>query len=92
LLILVPIGYIATTGITYLTKLDTNSINTILDRMKELVKDIPYAWKDYAKEYLRIENVLPYMPSLSLYIGQMGKPLKGALAFSLKGITIFKVG
>ncbi len=39
--------------------------------MKELVKDIPYL-KDYAKEYLRIENVLPYMQSLSLYIGKMG--------------------
>jgi predicted PurR-regulated permease PerM len=70
-LILVPIGYIATTGITYLTKMDINSLNTILTKTKELVKDIPYI-KDYAEQYLTTEQILPYLQSVSVYIGKMG--------------------
>jgi len=71
LLILVPIGYIATTGIAYATKIDTNSIDTILRKTKELVQDIPFI-KNYANEYLKLENVLPYLQDASIYMGKMG--------------------
>jgi len=71
LLILAPIGYVATTGITYMTKLDDNSIKTILAKAKELVKDIPYI-KDYANEYLKLQYILPYLQDISAYIGAMG--------------------
>jgi len=71
LLIIAPIGYIATTGIAYATKLDTNSINTILIKTKELVKDVPYI-KDYAQKYLTLDNVVPYIQNISIYMGKMG--------------------
>ncbi len=71
LLILAPIGYVATTGIAYASKLDINSVNTILEKAKELVKDVPYI-KDYANKYLTITNLLPYIQDISTYIGTMG--------------------
>ncbi len=71
LLILAPIGYVATTGITYATQFDINSLNTILIKAKELVKNIPYL-KDYANKYLTIENILPYIQNITAYIGTMG--------------------
>jgi len=72
LLILAPIAYIATTGINYLTKLDINSINTILDKTKELVKNIPYLGT-WAKEYLTIDKILPLIQDMSVYMGELGK-------------------
>lgn len=71
LLIIAPIGYTATTGIVYATKLDINSINIILHQVKDLVKDIPYI-KDYANKYLTLEQVLPYIQDISIYMGKMG--------------------
>jgi len=70
-LILAPIAYIATTGIQYATQLDINSINTILEKTKELLKNIPYIGK-LAKEYLTIEQVLPLIQESSIYIGKLG--------------------
>jgi predicted PurR-regulated permease PerM len=78
-LIIVPIGYIATTGIHYATKLDVNSINTILLKIKDLVKDIPYL-KKLADEYLTLNQVLPFIQDISLYIGKI----------STKGLTFLK--
>ena len=71
ILILAPIAYIATTGIQYATQLDINSINTILEKTKELVKNIPYVGK-LAKEYLTLEQVLPLIQESSVYIGKLG--------------------
>jgi len=71
LLIIAPIGYIATVGITYATQLDINSINTILEKTRALVSDVPYL-KDLANKYLNINEILPYIQDLSVYIGKMG--------------------
>jgi len=71
LLILAPIAYIATIGIKYATHLDFNSLNTILDKTKELLKDIPYISK-YAKEYLTLEKIQPIVQEVTLYIGTLG--------------------
>jgi len=71
LLILAPIAYIATVGIKYATHLDFNSLNTILTKTKELLKDIPYVSK-YAKEYLTIEKIQPIAQEVTLYIGTLG--------------------
>ena len=79
LLILAPIAYIATTGIKYMTQFDINSVSTILERTKELVKDIPYINK-WAKEYLELGKVLPWIQELSIYMGDLGK----------KGLTFMK--
>ncbi len=70
-LILVPIGYIATSGIAYLTTLDINSIQTILAKTKELLQNIPVI-KDYANKYLTLANILPYLQDATFYIGKMG--------------------
>ncbi len=78
-LILAPIAYIATIGINYATKFDPNSVGTILDKAKELLKDIPYIGK-LAKEYLTLEQVLPFIQESSLYIGKLGT----------KGLTFMK--
>ena len=88
LLIIAPIGYIATTGISYATKLDTNSINTILTKTKELVKDVPYV-KDYAQKYLTIEQVLPYIQEISLYIGKMGTKGLGFLRDTILVVVFY---
>ncbi len=71
LLILAPIAYIATIGIKYATNLDFNSLNTILTKAKELLKDIPYVSK-YAKEYLTIEKIQPIAQDITIYIGALG--------------------
>jgi len=71
ILIIVPIGYIATVGISYATRLDINSINTILEKTRALVSDIPYV-KDIANKYLTIDQILPYIQDISIYIGKMG--------------------
>ena len=71
LLILAPIAYIATTGIKYASNLDFNSLSTILEKAKELLKDIPYVSK-YAKEYLTIEKIQPIVQDVTLYIGTLG--------------------
>ncbi len=70
-LILAPIAYIATTGIQYASKLDINSLNTILLKVKELLKDIPYISK-LSKEYLTIDKIQPILQELSIYIGTLG--------------------
>ncbi len=79
ILILAPIAYIATTGIHYATKLDINSISTILAKTKQLVKDIPYIG-EWAKKYLTLEQVLPILQESSIYIGKLGT----------KGLTFMK--
>jgi len=79
ILILAPIAYIATTGIHYATKLDTNSISTILAKTKQLVKDIPYVG-EWARKYLTLEQVLPILQESSIYIGKLGT----------KGLTFMK--
>ncbi len=71
ILILAPIAYIATTGIHYASRLDTNSINTILIKSKELLKDIPYV-NQLSKEYLTLDKIQPFIQDLSLYIGTLG--------------------
>jgi predicted PurR-regulated permease PerM len=71
LLILAPIAYIATTGIKYASNLDFNSLGTILEKAKELLKDIPYIGK-YSKEYLTIEKIQPIVQDVTLYIGTLG--------------------
>ncbi len=71
LLILAPIAYIATTGIHYAAKLDVNSVNIILEKAKELVRGVPYLG-DWAKKYLAIEQVLPYIQNVSVYLGKLG--------------------
>ena len=71
LLILAPIAYIATTGIKYAGNFDFNSLNTILEKAKELLKDVPYISK-YAKEYLTIEKIQPIVQDITLYIGTLG--------------------
>lgn len=71
ILILAPIAYIATTGIQYASKLDLDSLNTILQKLKDLVKDIPYLSK-LSKEYLTIDKVQPFVQEVSLYIGTLG--------------------
>lgn len=71
LLILAPIAYIATTGIKYASNLDFNSLGTILEKAKELLKDIPYIGK-YSKEYLTIEKIQPIAQDVTLYIGTLG--------------------
>lgn len=70
ILILVPIAYIATTGIQYMTKFDFNSINTILEQTKTLLKDIPYIGQ-LAKEYLTLEKVAPFLQEISSYLGSV---------------------
>ena len=79
LLILVPIAYIATTGIQYMAQFDFNSINTILKQTKTLVKDIPYIG-NLAKEYLTLEKVAPFLQEISTYLG----------ALSSKGLNFIK--
>jgi len=79
ILILAPIAYIATKGIKYAAELDLNSVNTILAKIKLLVKDIPYVG-DAAKKYLTPEQVLPFVQNLSIYIGKLGT----------KGLTFMK--
>ena len=79
ILILAPIAYIATTGIHYATKLDVNSVGTILAKIKQLVKDIPYVG-DWAKKYLTLDQVLPILQESSIYIGKLGT----------KGLTFMK--
>lgn len=69
-LILAPIAYIATTGISYATKLDINSINTVLKQIKTLLNDIPYIG-DMANRYLTVQKVLPVIQELSSYIGTL---------------------
>jgi len=71
ILILAPIAYIATVGINYATQLDINSIKTILTKTKLLVKDIPYVG-DIAKKYLTLDQVLPFVQNISIYIGKLG--------------------
>ena len=68
ILILVPIAYIATTGIQYATRLDFDSINTILVQTKTLLKDIPYIG-DLSKKYLTLEKVAPFIQEISSYVG-----------------------
>jgi len=70
-LILAPIAYIATTGIKYASNLDFNSLNTILDKAKELLDGIPYVNK-YSKEYLTIEKIQPIAQDITVYIGALG--------------------
>jgi len=79
ILILAPIAYIATTGINYATQFDVNSISTILVKIKQLVKDIPYVG-EWAKKYLTLEQVLPIVQESSIYIGKLGT----------KGLTFMK--
>ena len=79
ILILAPIAYIATKGIKYAADLDLNSVNTILAKIKLLVKDIPYIG-DAARKYLTPEQVLPFIQNLSIYIGKLGT----------KGLTFIK--
>jgi len=71
LLILAPIAYIATTGIKYASNLDFNQLGTILEKAKELLKDIPYV-SNYAKEYLNLEKIQPIVQDVTLYIGTLG--------------------
>ncbi len=70
ILILVPIAYIATTGITYMTKIDFNSLNTILTQTKTLLRDIPYIGK-LANEYLTLDKVAPFLQEVSSYVGTL---------------------
>ncbi len=79
ILILVPIAYIATTGIKYVTTIDFNSINTILTQTKTLVKDVPYIG-NLAKEYLTLDKVAPFLQEISSYIGTL----------STKGLNFIK--
>ena len=79
ILILVPIAYIATTGIKYMTTIDFNSINTILTQTKTLVKDVPYVG-NLAKEYLTLDKVAPFLQEISSYIGTL----------STKGLNFIK--
>ena len=76
---LAPIAYIATKGINYAAQLDLNSVNTIMAKIKLLVKDVPYVG-DAAQKYLIPEEVLPFMQNLSIYIGKLGT----------KGLTFVK--
>ena len=88
ILILAPIVYIATTGIQYATKLDMNSINTILLKAKELLKDIPYLSK-LSKEYLTIDKVQPFVQEVSLYIGTLGSKGLGFIKDSLLVVIFY---
>jgi len=65
--------------LAYRYRLDLNSVNTILAKIKLLVKDIPYVG-DAAKKYLTPEQVLPFVQNLSIYIGKLGT----------KGLTFMK--
>ncbi|WP_457605457.1 AI-2E family transporter [Nitratifractor sp.] len=71
MLILAPILYIATTGLEYLSRLDQDTMHTILAKARTLTADIPYLQK-WSEEYLRAEKILPYFKEISLYLTQMG--------------------
>ncbi|WP_456429514.1 AI-2E family transporter [Nitratifractor sp.] len=70
-LILAPIIYIATTGVEYLSHLDQATLQTIFEKLKKLVADIPYLNR-WVEEYLRADKVVPYFKEISLYLTQMG--------------------
>ena len=71
MLILAPIVYAATSGVGYLSQLDQETIRLIVTKAKELVKDVPYL-SDLANEYLKAEEITPYLRDISLYLTKWG--------------------
>ncbi len=66
ILILAPIIYIATLGVTYISQIDSTIISSTISKVKDLVKNIPYV-NDLSNEYLKTEKILPYFKDISLY-------------------------
>ena len=71
ILILVPLGYIATIGISYATQLDIDTLKTILNKSRTIASEIPYIG-DNIQKYLTVDFILPYVQDISIYIGKMG--------------------
>jgi len=71
MLILAPIVYAATSGVGYFSQIDQETIRLIVNKAKELVKDVPYV-NDWANEYLQTEKIAPYLKDISLYVTRMG--------------------
>ena len=90
LLILAPIVYAATSGVAMVSKMDTDSIKTIIAKAKELVKDIPYL-NSWANEYLRSEKILPYFKDISLYVTKAGSLGLGFLRDAVLVIIFYAV-
>jgi len=70
-LILAPILYIATNGVSFLGKIDFNSINILFAKLRELSKGIPYL-EEWSKRNLQVANIAPYIQQISLYLTKMG--------------------
>ena len=88
MLILAPIVYAATSGVGYLSQLDQETIRLIVAKAKELVKDVPYL-SDLANEYLKAEEITPYLKDISLYLTKLGSVGLGFLKDVLLVIVFY---
>ena len=88
MLILAPIVYAATSGVGYLSQLDQETIRLIVAKAKELVKDVPYLSK-LANEYLKAEEITPYLKDISLYLTKWGSVGLGFLKDVLLVIVFY---
>jgi len=71
LLILAPIFYIGTEGVSYIVKFDQETIAKIVSNTKGLVKDIPYL-NNWSDQYLNADELSKYIKEISLYATKMG--------------------
>jgi len=71
LLILAPIFYIGTEGVSYIVKFDKETITKIVTNTKELVSNVPYL-NNWADQYLNADELSKYIKEISLYATKMG--------------------
>jgi len=90
MLILAPIVYAATSGVGYLSNLDQETIRLIVAKAKELVKGIPYL-SSWAEEYLKAEEITPYLKDISLYLTKWGSVGLGFLKDVVLVIVFYAV-
>ncbi len=70
-LMVAPLIYIATTGVTYVSHVDKETIHHVVTKIKGLTHDIPYisGWVD---EYLQGDKITGYIKAGTLYVTKMG--------------------
>jgi len=70
-LMVAPIIYIATAGVSYASHIDQAVIHHIVIKIKEFTRDIPYL-SDWVNEYLQSDKIAGYIKDATLYVTKMG--------------------
>ncbi len=71
MMVLAPIIYVATVGVDYFKNFDKDSIEISVQKIKELISNIPNL-NNWADKHLKVEKILPYFKEISLFFTNIG--------------------